>query len=120
MMKTTIEVDLKPFPVPNFVMENRPKAAHEADPEGTLKFRLNDLDSKTLDDLCEQFKTGIFNISGKARLPQQAPCPTNIDDALRYVPGLNAAIEPLLRVLKVNGHNQTLVDWDKARGKPPF
>ena len=72
-MKTTIEVDLKPFMIPQFVVENRPKVVEQSDPDGALNFRLGDLDSETLDRLCREFTTGVFNKADKARMPEPEP-----------------------------------------------
>lgn len=68
-MKTTIEVKLKPFQVPDFVlMEVKPRQ------EGFLhdapKYALSGLNADVLEALCEEFTKSVFEKAGKCRPPQ--------------------------------------------------
>lgn len=64
-MKTTIEIKLKPFAVPNFVLvEEQPKERQEGFSEGR-KYALNELDAETLESLCWKFKQEVFAKAGK-------------------------------------------------------
>ena len=69
-MKATIEVKLKPFQVPNLVLtEAEPKPRQEGMTEAP-KYALSELDSETLEALCEQFTKAVFEKAGKRRPPQ--------------------------------------------------
>lgn len=60
-MKTTIEVTLKPFTVPNFVVvESMP---------GKDGLPLSALDSLTLDRMCSEFRIAVFKKAGKEQPP---------------------------------------------------
>lgn len=68
-MKATLEVALQPFQVPNFV---RPVAKPGKKEDGfseTVAYPLSDLDSLTLDRLCEQFRNEVFRKAGKKQPP---------------------------------------------------
>ena len=68
-MKATIEIKLKPFTVPNFVMvDEQPKERQEGFSEGR-KYALSELDAETLDALCWKFKQEVFAKAGKQMLP---------------------------------------------------
>lgn len=62
-MKVNIEIRLKPFRVPNFVLADK----DSADPSNDTKFALADLDANTLEALCEDFTREIFRKAGKER-----------------------------------------------------
>ena len=71
-MKATIEIKLKPFTVPNFVLvEEQPKERQEGFSEGR-KYALNELDAETLEALCWKFKQEVFTKAGKQMLPTAA------------------------------------------------
>lgn len=66
-MKTTIQVDIQPFTLPNFVRV-------EGDDDKAIP--ISELDSVTLDALCREFRTGIFEKAGAEQPPIAAPtCP---------------------------------------------
>lgn len=60
-MKFKVEVKLKPFRVPNFVLFDK----ESSDPTNDTKFALADLDSDTLHKLCDQFREDVFKKAGK-------------------------------------------------------
>jgi len=67
-MKVKIEVDLRPFTVPNFVMVNvasRPMSDVDSEP----KYSMADLDVDTLERLCSEFKASVFKKAGKQPRP---------------------------------------------------
>jgi hypothetical protein len=67
-VKTKIEVDLAPFTVPNFV-----RAEEEDTGKERTAIALSELDSLTLESLCNEFRDAVFAKAGKSRPPQQAP-----------------------------------------------
>jgi hypothetical protein len=72
-MKATIEVKLKPFQVPNFVLtETAPKPRQEGIQEAP-KYALEELDAETLEKLCDEFTDAVFKKAGKRR-PPRATC----------------------------------------------
>lgn len=62
-MKTTIEIKLKPFTVPDFVLEKQ-----EEFNQGR-KYALHELDTETLEALCWKFKQEVFAKAGKQMIP---------------------------------------------------
>lgn len=64
-MKITanIEVSLKPFMVPNYVIEQTP-----GEEEGR-SIKLSELDPITLAQLCREFTTEVFKRAGKSQPP---------------------------------------------------
>lgn len=60
-MKTKIEVEIKPFIIPNFV-------TIEGD-ENAKGVPLSALDSYALDKLCTDFREGVFGKAGKSQPP---------------------------------------------------
>lgn len=68
-MKAKIDVTLKPFTVPNFVLVEDPRP-----PDGTVEreagsFPLEMVDPETLDRLCDDFKTAVFAKAKKSPPP---------------------------------------------------
>lgn len=64
-MKASIEVKLKPFNVPNFVLVDEPlKERQDGFSEGR-KYALSELDAETLEALCWEFKQEVFAKAGK-------------------------------------------------------
>ena len=64
-MKATIELELKPFSVPNYVL-TVPKIGERQD--GLVeapKYALKDLDVETLDQLCNEFRDSVFKKANK-------------------------------------------------------
>lgn len=59
-MKVKIEVDLKPFNVPNFVViKNRSDGI-----DGNTSFALNELDESTIWALCAEFCNEVYKKAG--------------------------------------------------------
>jgi hypothetical protein len=69
-MKATIEVKLRPFTVPNFVLVESRAAPRQEGFTESPKYALSELDSDTLDFLCEQFACAVFEKAGKPRPPR--------------------------------------------------
>ena len=68
-MKVKIEIELQPFQAPNYVLvKERPGKREDGFKEG-MKFHLSDLDSYTLDKLCNDFRDEVFK---KAKKQQPA------------------------------------------------
>lgn len=65
-MKVTIQVELQPFTVPDFVRTVERPGKREDGFAETVAYPLSDLDSLTLDRLCEQFRNEVFRKAGKA------------------------------------------------------
>ena len=71
-MKVRIEIDLKPFTVPNFVVAVKtPGEKQDGFNEGR-SFALADLDSETLLELCNDFRDEVFKKAGRELPPQPA------------------------------------------------
>lgn len=69
-MKAKIDVVLKPFQVPNYVLtEQLPGVKQDGLREGP-KYALSELDPDTLAKLCEDFTQAIFKKAGKQRPPR--------------------------------------------------
>ena len=65
-MKLTIEVDLKPFTVPNFVLsEGNAVKTTDGDFIEKPKYRLKDLSSDVLISLCNKFVEDVFKKAGR-------------------------------------------------------
>jgi hypothetical protein len=69
-MKATLEVDLQPFQVPNFVRPVAKPGKREDGFTETVAYPLSDLDSMTLWRLCENFKNEVFHKAGKEQPPR--------------------------------------------------
>lgn len=68
-MKALIEVKLKPFTVPDFVLaDESPKERQYGFSEGRA-YALSELDAETLEALCWKFKQEVFAKAGKQMLP---------------------------------------------------
>ena len=68
-MKVNIEVKLKPFNTPNYVIVDEPaKLREEGFTEGR-KFSLSELDADTLSRMCYDFRIEIFKKAGKREPP---------------------------------------------------
>ena len=68
-MEVSIKIKLKPFQVPSFVLTEKEGLKQDGIQE-VPKFRLSDLDSHTLDKLCEEFRDSVFKKAGKEQPPQ--------------------------------------------------
>jgi hypothetical protein len=61
----SIEKELQPFQVPNYVIEV-PKVSKRQDGfQETPKHHLSELDGNVLDQLCERFREDVFKKAGK-------------------------------------------------------
>ena len=69
-MLMTIEVKLKPFSVPNFVIVEVESNPRQEGFKESPKYSLSDLDANTLEKLCEEFTVEVFKKAGKQRPPQ--------------------------------------------------
>ncbi len=67
-MKASIEIDLQPFSIPNFV---RPTENPDVTRD-QLAIPLSSLDSMTLSRLCDEFRNAVFEKAGKQQPPTQA------------------------------------------------
>lgn len=65
-MKIKVEVQIEPFPVPNFVTVQKGIATegglHNSQPNA---YPLDQLDVETLERLCETFRAGLFSKASK-------------------------------------------------------
>ena len=69
-MEVSINIKLRPFTVPNYVLVEQ-KAHPKQDgfsPDG-LKYHLSDLDSITLDRLCDEFRAAVFKKANRGIPP---------------------------------------------------
>jgi hypothetical protein len=66
-MKATIEVKLRPFTVPNFVIAESDTAAAKDD---GVSYPISALDAATLDQMCSDFRDGVFKKAGKQQPPR--------------------------------------------------
>jgi hypothetical protein len=72
-VKASIEVELQPFTTPNFVLTVQPPRPKQEGFVETPKLALSDLDSNTLERMCDDFRSEVFKKAGKSRPPQEAP-----------------------------------------------
>ena len=68
-MKATLIVELQPFQTPNFVRAVAPPGKREDGMQETACYPLSDLDSGTLDRLCNEFRAEVFRKAGKEQPP---------------------------------------------------
>lgn len=71
-MKVMIEVRLKPFTVPNFVIAETEARPRQEGVSLAQQYRLSALDPETLERLCEEFTNAVFKKAGKQRPPVSA------------------------------------------------
>ena len=65
MTKITLEVELKPFTVPNYVLVVSKPGLRQDGMTDTPKYLLSDIDSATLDKMCSQFRHDVFAKAGR-------------------------------------------------------
>lgn len=70
-MKVTLEVDLQPFMVPNFVRVVSEPGRKEDGVQELPCYPLSVLDSWTLHKLCCNFRDEVFRKAGKGQPPEQ-------------------------------------------------
>lgn len=63
--KITLEVELQPFTVPNYVLVVSKPGLRQDGMTDTPKYHLSDIDPVTLDKMCRQFRDGVFEKAGK-------------------------------------------------------
>ena len=64
-MTVSIELKLKPFSTPNFVLvEEQPLSRQEGFQEGR-KFSLSEIGAVELSELCDKFRMDVFTKAGK-------------------------------------------------------
>ena len=74
-MKATIEIDFRPFTVPNFVVADNDMESRVAGCENQ-SFPLSALSPETLDKMCEQFRRAVFDKAKKQQPPVSSTvCP---------------------------------------------
>jgi hypothetical protein len=71
-VKASIEVELQPFTVPNYVLTVQPPRPKQEGIFETPKLALSDLDSLTLSRMCDAFRNAVFEKAGKQQPPAQA------------------------------------------------
>ncbi len=66
MIKVTLNVELKPFTVPNYVIvePSRVGLKQEGISLENPKYHLNKLDRDTVSDLCDEFRRNVFLKAG--------------------------------------------------------
>lgn len=69
-MKATIEVRLRPFIVPNFVIAESDTAAAKDD---GVSYPLTAIDAETLDRMCSEFRDAVFKKASRQQ-PPRAVC----------------------------------------------
>ena len=69
-MDINIKVKLMPFRVPNYVIAEQELGSRNDGFREAPKYHLSQLDSETLDRLCDEFRSEVFKKSGKRMPPQ--------------------------------------------------
>ena len=64
-MKATIELELKPFNVPNYVLTAQKVGERQDGFTETPVYKLEDLDVETLEPLCNEFRDSVFKKANK-------------------------------------------------------
>lgn len=70
-MKATLIVELLPFKTPNFVWAVVNPGKREDGQQEAPRYPLSDLDSLTLDKLCQDFRDEVFRNAGKEQPPMR-------------------------------------------------
>jgi hypothetical protein len=68
-MKAKLDVELKPFNVPNFVVMDAKARPMEDGVKFDSGIALRDVSVETLEKLCEEFTEAVFKKAGKNRPP---------------------------------------------------
>jgi hypothetical protein len=98
----TLQVELQPFTVPNYVIQKMPPAPREHGVMEAPKYALNELSADTLDGLCNEFRREVFAKAGKPDRTA-APWPVKTMNAPLKTPLLED-----LRSLMYPGYHPTL------------
>ena len=64
-MKVHIEIKLKPFTTPNYVLVDESAKPKDQGFSESKKFSLSELDAATLSSLCDEFRREVFKKAGK-------------------------------------------------------
>lgn len=64
-MKITIDVELQPFEIPVYVNVVEPPKLKQAGFSKLRQIPLNELSAETLEQLCREFRRGVFRVAGK-------------------------------------------------------
>jgi len=78
-MKVTMQVELKPFVTPNFVLAVVKPGRREDGLKEVPSYPLSDLDTETLDKLCRDFRDEVFRKAGKPKPRTCKRCDSNSD-----------------------------------------
>ena len=68
MSKIMLEIELNPFVVPESVLVKSKPGLRQEGIKQSVRYSLSELDEKTLDQLCVEFRASIFSKAGKADL----------------------------------------------------
>lgn len=60
-----MNIQLKPFQVPNFVIPIRPAVERQHGPSFDSGFSLSEVDAEELSKMCDAFRQAVFNKAGK-------------------------------------------------------
>lgn len=60
-----MEIKLKPFMTPNYVIQEAPARSRQEGFVSAPSFPLSDVDAETLSRMCEEFRSEIFRKAGK-------------------------------------------------------
>jgi len=60
-----MKIELHPFSTPNYVIMKIPSRPRQEGMAEAPKFKLEELDADTLDELCEGFRKDVFSKAGK-------------------------------------------------------
>ncbi len=71
-MKTTIEIKLKPFKVPDFVLVDECRKRRQEGFVESRTFNLSEIDECTLSKMCNDFRNEVFKKAGKNPPPESA------------------------------------------------
>ena len=80
-MKAKIEVELQPFTIPNFVLTVKEPRPKQDCIQEIPKYALSELDTYTLDRLCDEFRDAVFAKAGKQQPPQNMPAPPQLRES---------------------------------------
>ena len=72
-MKVTIELQVQPFSVPNFILTEPVPGARQDGFKESPSYPLSDFDAVTLQRMCDEFTAEIFRKAGKNPPPKDNP-----------------------------------------------
>jgi hypothetical protein len=68
MQAMKVELKLKPFQVPNYVISEQPSTLRQEGFQEPPKFELRELSELALSQLCDEFRRKVFEKAGKVDL----------------------------------------------------